>query len=124
MSSFLGVILGNVRKVQQDDVFYRWCVLFSHPADFTPVCTTELGRIAVHKEHFEKRNVKVLAHSVDDLKCHVDWVNVSVFLFLEESFISVPKNVFVNDRISNRTARISSGTSRIRSLPIRRVNWL
>lgn len=52
-----------------------WCVLFSHPADFTPVCTTELGRIAVHKEHFEKRNVKVLAHSVDDLKCHVDWVN-------------------------------------------------
>lgn len=52
-----------------------WCVLFSHPADFTPVCTTELGRIAVHGEHFEKRNVKILAHSVDDLKCHVDWVN-------------------------------------------------
>jgi peroxidase len=50
-------------------------VLFSHPADFTPVCTTELGRIAVHKDHFKKRNVKILAHSVDEIKCHVDWVN-------------------------------------------------
>jgi len=52
-----------------------WCVLFSHPSDFTPVCTTELGRIAVHQSHFAKRNVKLLAHSVDDLKSHVDWVN-------------------------------------------------
>lgn len=51
-------------------------MLFSHPADFTPVCTTELGRMAVHKEHFCKRNVKLLAHSVDDLQSHVDWVNV------------------------------------------------
>lgn len=50
-------------------------MLFSHPADFTPVCTTELGRIAVHQPHFVKRNVKLLAHSVDDLECHVDWVN-------------------------------------------------
>jgi peroxidase len=54
-----------------------WCVLFSHPADFTPVCTTELGRIAVHMPEFEKRGVKVLAHSVDPLQSHVDWVNVS-----------------------------------------------
>ncbi|XP_031634178.1 peroxiredoxin-6-like [Contarinia nasturtii] len=52
-----------------------WVVLFSHPSDFTPVCTTELGRMAVHKEHFCKRNVKLLAHSVDDLQSHVDWVN-------------------------------------------------
>uniref|UniRef100_U5EJD2 1-Cys peroxiredoxin n=1 Tax=Corethrella appendiculata TaxID=1370023 RepID=U5EJD2_9DIPT len=52
-----------------------WCILFSHPADFTPVCTTELGRIAVHQGHFAKRNTKLLAHSVDDLKLHVDWVN-------------------------------------------------
>lgn len=55
--------------------FYRWVVLFSHPADFTPVCTTELGRIAVHQPHFARRNVKLLAHSVDNLKDHVDWVN-------------------------------------------------
>ncbi|XP_063984455.1 peroxiredoxin-6-like [Diachasmimorpha longicaudata] len=52
-----------------------WVVIFSHPADFTPVCTTELGRIAVHQPEFQKRNVKLLAHSVDKLKDHVDWVN-------------------------------------------------
>ncbi|XP_043478716.1 peroxiredoxin-6-like [Leptopilina heterotoma] len=52
-----------------------WVVIFSHPADFTPVCTTELGRLAVHQPHFDRRNVKLLAHSVDDLKDHVDWVN-------------------------------------------------
>lgn len=57
---------------------YRWVVIFSHPSDFTPVCTTELGRIAVHQPHFAKRNVKLLAHSVDDLKSHVDWVNVNI----------------------------------------------
>lgn len=50
-------------------------VLFSHPADFTPVCTTELGRIAVHEPLFKQRNVKLLAHSCDKLQCHVDWVN-------------------------------------------------
>ncbi|KAJ8918151.1 hypothetical protein NQ315_011608 [Exocentrus adspersus] len=53
----------------------KWVVLFSHPADFTPVCTTELGRIAVHQPYFAKRNVKLLAHSVDDLTSHKDWVN-------------------------------------------------
>jgi len=52
-----------------------WVVLFSHPADFTPVCTTELGRIAVHFPHFEKRGVKLLAHSCDKLKSHKDWVD-------------------------------------------------
>nr|CAD7406733.1 unnamed protein product [Timema cristinae] len=51
-----------------------WCVLFSHPADFTPVCTTELGRIAVHDHEFKKRGVKVIAHSCDKLKDHKDWV--------------------------------------------------
>ncbi|XP_049830690.1 peroxiredoxin-6-like [Schistocerca gregaria] len=60
--------------------FYKWkgnswCVLFSHPADFTPVCTTELGRIAVHNPEFQKRGVKLLALSCDKLKDHVDWVN-------------------------------------------------
>lgn len=53
----------------------KWVVLFSHPADFTPVCTTELGRMAVHEPYFAKRNVKLLAHSVDDIKSHQDWVN-------------------------------------------------
>jgi alkyl hydroperoxide reductase subunit AhpC len=51
-----------------------WGVLFSHPADFTPVCTTELGRTALLKEEFRKRNVKVLAVSVDPLDKHQGWV--------------------------------------------------
>lgn len=52
-----------------------WVVLFSHPADYTPVCTTELGRTAQLKEEFDKRNVKVLAVSVDPLDKHTGWVN-------------------------------------------------
>jgi alkyl hydroperoxide reductase subunit AhpC len=51
-----------------------WGVLFSHPADYTPVCTTELGRTAALREEFEKRNVKVLALSVDSLERHAGWI--------------------------------------------------
>jgi len=51
-----------------------WGLLFSHPADFTPVCTTELGRTATLKDEFAKRNVKVLAVSVDDLDSHNRWI--------------------------------------------------
>lgn len=58
--------------------FFRWVVLFSHPADFTPVCTTELGRMAVHDHEFKKRGVKIIGHSCDKLQSHVDWVNVSI----------------------------------------------
>lgn len=52
-----------------------WGVLFSHPADYTPVCTTELGRTAQLSEEFAKRNVKVLAVSVDPLDKHHGWVS-------------------------------------------------
>jgi alkyl hydroperoxide reductase subunit AhpC len=51
-----------------------WGVLFSHPADYTPVCTTELGRTAQLKDEFAKRNVKVLAVSVDPIDKHEGWV--------------------------------------------------
>ena len=51
-----------------------WGVLFSHPADFTPVCTTELGRTAALKEEFAKRNVKAIAVSVDGVESHKDWI--------------------------------------------------
>lgn len=51
-----------------------WGVLFSHPADYTPVCTTELGRTSALKGEFEKRNVKVLALSVDSAESHRGWI--------------------------------------------------
>lgn len=52
-----------------------WGVLFSHPADYTPVCTTELGKTALLNDEFAKRNVKVLAVSVDSVDKHHGWIN-------------------------------------------------
>ena len=51
-----------------------WGILFSHPADYTPVCTTELGKTATLKSDFEKRDTKVLALSVDSVENHKDWI--------------------------------------------------
>ncbi len=52
----------------------KWCLFFSHPADFTPVCTTELGMTAKLKSEFEKRNCKVIALSVDSEESHKKWI--------------------------------------------------
>lgn len=53
----------------------NWGILFSHPADYTPVCTTELGKTAILKDEFARRNVKVMAVSVDPIDKHTGWVN-------------------------------------------------
>ena len=53
---------------------HSWGVLFSHPADYTPVCTTELGTVSKYTQEFNKRNVKVMALSVDGLISHRDWI--------------------------------------------------
>jgi thioredoxin-dependent peroxiredoxin len=52
-----------------------WCVLFSHPKDFTPVCTTELGYMAKIKSEFDRRNVKIVGLSVDPVENHAKWAN-------------------------------------------------
>ncbi len=51
-----------------------WGILFSHPADYTPVCTTELGTTAKYKDEFAKRNVKMMALSVDSAESHAGWI--------------------------------------------------
>ncbi len=82
MSLRLGDIVPNftANTTEGEIDFYQylgegWGVLFSHPADYTPVCTTELGRTALLKNEFDKRNVKVLAVSVDPIDKHLSWRN-------------------------------------------------
>ncbi|HWZ14341.1 MAG TPA: peroxiredoxin [Mucilaginibacter sp.] len=82
MSLRLGDMAPNFKAKTSDGEidFYEylgnsWGVLFSHPADYTPVCTTELGRTASLKSEFDKRNVKVIALSVDSVESHKGWIN-------------------------------------------------
>lgn len=82
MSLRLGDIAPNFKaQSSQGEIdFYEyignsWVVLFSHPADYTPVCTTELGKTASLKDEFAKRNVKVIALSVDSAESHMGWIN-------------------------------------------------
>jgi thioredoxin-dependent peroxiredoxin len=81
MSLRLGDIAPNfTAKTSAGEIdFYEylgnsWGILFSHPADYTPVCTTELGKTALLQDEFAKRNVKVLAVSVDPLEKHMGWI--------------------------------------------------
>lgn len=81
MSLRLGDIAPNfTAQTSQGEInFYEylgdsWGILFSHPADYTPVCTTELGRTAALKDEFAKRGVKVLALSVDPVDKHLGWI--------------------------------------------------
>ncbi|MDB9518769.1 peroxiredoxin [Roseofilum reptotaenium CS-1145] len=81
MSLRLGDTVPNFTQASSEgDIdFYSWAgdswvVLFSHPADYTPVCTTELGMVAKLKPEFDQRNVKVIALSVDGVESHNGWI--------------------------------------------------
>ena len=58
-------------------VCYRWAIFFSHPKDYTPVCTTELGRVLQLQSEFAKRGVKQIALSCDSVEDHVGWCKVN-----------------------------------------------
>ena len=82
MSLRLGDVAPNFKaKTSQGEIDFHeylgnsWGVLFSHPADYTPVCTTELGKTASLNDEFDKRNVKVIALSVDSVESHKGWIN-------------------------------------------------
>lgn len=94
----------QIATTQGDIRFYdflgdSWGILFSHPADFTPVCTTELGRTAALAPEFAKRNTKVLAVSVDDLAKHQAWIsdiNETQQVDLQFPIIADPDRVVAN----------------------------
>lgn len=124
MGLHLGDIAPNFKaKTTAGDIDFHeylgdsWGILFSHPADFTPVCTTELGRTALLQEEFKKRNVKVLAVSVDPLESHQSWVkdiNETQYCNLDFPIIADPDRVvaFLYDMIHPK----ASETFTVRSL--------
>ncbi|CAL8325057.1 peroxiredoxin-6 isoform X2 [Gadus morhua] len=76
-----------------------WCVLFSHPGDFTPVCTTELGRAARLCAEFTKRGVKMVALSVDSLEDHHDWSkDILAYCSMESERSSLPYPVIADQK--------------------------
>lgn len=124
MGLHLGDIAPNFKaKTTAGDIDFHeylgdsWGILFSHPVDFTPVCTTELGRTALLQEEFKKRNVKVLAVSVDPLDSHQSWVkdiNETQHCNLDFPIIADPDRVvaFLYDMIHPK----ASETFTVRSL--------
>ncbi len=94
-----------------------WGLLFSHPADFTPVCTTELGRTAQLKNEFDKRNVKVMAISVDSLEDHKNWIKD--INETQNTTVNFPIIADENQRVANLYGMIhpnASDTATVRSV--------
>lgn len=106
-----------------------WAILFSHPKDFTPVCTTELGRAANLKQEFDKRNVKMIAVSVDGVEEHSRWIpdieetqNAKMnFPILADSDRKVAKlydmiHAEANDTLTVRSVFFIDGNKKIRAI--------
>lgn len=82
----------------------RWAILFSHPRDYTPVCTTELARMVELIDEFKKRQVKVIALSCDSVQDHLGWSKVgsmATFAFLCLELIAILSNHFVSFWMQN-----------------------
>jgi len=103
-----------------------WAVLFSHPKDFTPVCTTELGYMASIQPEFEKRNTKIMALSIDPLSDHEKWIkdveevgNVTVnYPVIADTDLNVAKlyNMFPADESGDAGGRTAMTNATVRSV--------
>jgi len=136
MSLRLGDIAPDFEQASSDGPirFHQWLgdswgVLFSHPADFTPVCTTELGRTARLKDEFAKRNVKAIALSVDPVASHSKWIqDINT---TQKTVVNFPIIADADRRVSELYDLIhpnASTTSTVRSLfvidPAKRVRLI
>ncbi len=92
-------------------LFCRWGVLFSHPADFTPVCTTELGEVAKLIPEFTKRNTKVIAISCDPVDKHKAWI--------EDIKVREPLNRLLACCVAHSLCNLCRHTARPTNLPTR-----
>lgn len=96
----------------------KWAILFSHPADFTPVCTTEIGRLALKYDELEKMDCLVATLSVDPVKSHQDWLNDVVAHCENEIEIKFPIIGDQDRKISTLYGMIDPGTSGDQDLPL------
>jgi len=96
----------------------KWAILFSHPADFTPVCTTEIGRLALKYDKLKEMDCLVATLSVDPVKSHTDWLNDVVAHCENEIEIKFPIIGDSDRSISTKYGMIDPGTSDEQSLPL------
>lgn len=96
----------------------KWAILFSHPADFTPVCTTEIGRLALKYDLLESIDCKVATLSVDPVKSHDDWLRDVVAHCENKIEIKFPVIGDADRKISTLYGMIDPGTSDAQSLPL------
>lgn len=96
----------------------KWAILFSHPADFTPVCTTEIGRLALKYDDLQAMDCLVATLSVDPVKSHQDWLNDVVAHCENEIEVKFPIIGDADRSISTAYGMIDPGTSDEQSLPL------
>lgn len=96
-------------KIKLSDFHGKWVVLFSHPADFTPVCSTEFGSFASKAEEFAKRNVQLIGLSVDGVQAHLAWIRDIEDVFLHK--VTFPVIADLDMKVSSLYGMIHPGAS-------------
>jgi thioredoxin-dependent peroxiredoxin len=126
MALQLGDTVPNFTQASSDgDISFHewagsnWVVLFSHPADYTPVCTTELGMVAKLKPEFDKRNAKVIALSVDDADSHKGWIGD--INDTQKTTVNYPILADVDKKVSELYGMIHPNSSTGNTLTVRSV---